>query len=1114
MRALLLFLLLIWGQLFSHGQSPNLYFKSIPAQKQLSSQFTTSITQDQKGYIWIGTIDGLNRYDGQRMKIFRNNEEQNTGLANNNIQTLFADSKNRIWIGTAWGLSIYIPEIDGFKLVSSNENTNGLERSFTTRVSENRNHEILVATGASIYRYNEQTKQFVPVIELEGGEITSFCTDRNNNLWVGQNNGGGIHLFRYDEKYEKEELPQWISTDLENELNQLEITDLIYKDSLLWIASRGKGITQLNIRKQTTQKFLTYDYNAFVIDLYIDKHGALWSCDYAGLKRYNVQNNTFDEYYEEPDGANNVKHNPIKIFQDNQFNYWVLYSEEGLDFASAQRGFQHFDGNPESYWPLGDENVFSIAEDRHGNLWTGGFNGGITVFQWAQQNVTRFVPEEGNPESLAKGSVFDLHLDSRKDMWVATYSRGIQKFNPEINGFISFSHDKNNPESIAGNDIRSIEEDDHGKFWLAVHGIGIDYFNQKTGVFEHYTPKNSNLSIEWTNQVLLDSKNNLWVATSNGLNLKKEGSDVFKVYLSYNSDNPSALKSNDVICLHETPDSSIWVGTTFGLYRYSPETDNFVFHSEDFNNQYICSIEHDNEGKLWVSTHGGITEYNPATRKVFNFDTSDGLQANDFNLKASYRDGNGNLFFGGPGGLNSFDPDNINYNLTPPTVVFTDLQIFNESVDSFGADKPLSQHISYADTVVLDYSDKFFTISFTAINFIQPSKNQYAYKMEGFDSRWHYTGNNSEATFTNLNPGTYTLKVKAANNDGIWNEKGISIKVKIKPPWYMTLWFQMVIIALFFIVIYLVVRIRTRMLRRQKVALIALVNERTRRLHEKNNSLKKRTIELDDINRELENQKLTIQQQADELKKQAGELRQSNDNLQKLNNTKDRLFSVIAHDVRSPFNTIIGFSSILKELSNEGGNNLSREYAGYIYDSSNQVLALMENLLYWARSQTNEISLNTGSVSIRDIFEDNLSLLKESMIKKGIQLDSSGLDFSINFEADTEMMRIVVRNILSNAIKFTPYKGTITLKTEVKKDQLIVSISDSGQGLTPEQIEKIKQPSQIFSTPGTHGEKGSGLGLTVCKEFVERHNGQLIVEGSPGKGSRFGFIFPLAKYFF
>jgi len=787
----------------------------------------------------------------------------------------------------------------------------------------------------------------------------------------------------------------------------------------------------------------------------------------------------------------------------------VIYSEKGFDLSTVNRGFQLFNDEPASYWPLGDVNVLSIAEDRHGNLWTGGFNGGITIFHWTKGSTSYFHSDPQNPNSLAKGSIFDLHLDRNKEMWVASYERGLQKYDVSINGFISFTHDDKNPKSIGGNDIRGIEEDENGNFWLVVHGVGIDFFDKSTLEFKHFTPQNSGLSIEWTNNVLLDSKNNLWVATSNGLNFMKAGTDTFKVYVSYDPKNPSSLKSNDIICIHESLDSTIWIGTTNGLYSYTPEEDNFNFHSENFNNQYICSIKQDSNEDLWVSTHGGISHYNTVTEQVFNFDTMDGLQSNDFNINSSYYDGKKHLFFGGPGGLNVINPEKINYNLEPPTIVLTDLKIFNKSVEHYDADSPLSRHISGADTIRLDYSDNFFTINFTAINFINPSKNQYAYKMVGFEDRWNYIASKREATYTNLNPGEYTFLVKASNNDGIWNEEGISIKVIIRPPWYMTGWFLAGAILLILMVIYIVVSIRTRILHRQKLVLTALVNERTKRIHEKNNVLRNRTIELNNTNQKLESQKLTIQQQANELKTQAQQLQESNQNLQKLNHTKDRLFSVIAHDVRSPFNTIVGFSSLLQEMANEGGNVQIKEYAGYINDSSNQVLALIENLLYWARSQTNEIHPKPMGILVRDIFEDNLSLVKESLIKKDIFLDSTGLDYSVEFKADIDMMRMVVRNILSNAIKFTPHKGKIILKAFIVKNNLRVEIEDTGKGLTTEEIEKIKQPNNIYSTPGTHGEKGSGLGLTICKEFVELHAGRLIVENIDAQGSRFGFILPL-----
>ncbi len=1092
------------GYVASWGQLPELNFNSLPTQRQLSSQFTTCITQDQEGYIWIGTVDGLNRLDGHEVRVFRNNGDRNYNLTNNNIRCLHSDSQNRLWVGTIWGLSVYVPSFDSFEVKSSSSNPAGLASSYIYKVAETDEKEILVAAGKAIYRYQEETASFRPIIKLKGGDITTFVVD-GNQIWTGQDLGGGIKRFNYEEGHAVPmKLPHWIKKSDLRELEEYTVMDMAMSDRLLWVATRGNGIKKIDFTEETAISFLSGD-DAFVHDLHIDRKGFIWACSFSGLKIFDPENNHFIGVYEEPDGTNNIKRNPIGIFQDRQMNYWVIYSEKGFDFSVVDRGFHVYDDSPHNYWPLGDENVLSVAEDAEGNLWTGSFNGGITVFYWAKDSIAHFNFNKENKSSLGKGSVFDLFLDSKNQMWVGSYSKGLQRYDAAINGFISYVHDDKNPASISGNDVRSIAEDSMGNLWVAVHGKGVDFFDRKTGEFTHYNPQNSNLSLEWTNHIILDAEQNLWVATSNGLNKKKADADSFQVFVNYDSKNQNGFKSNDILCIHESPDSVIWVGTTNGLYSYNPHEDHFTYRSEEFNNQYICSIEQDKEGKLWISTHGGLTHFDPDSNQVFNFDFRDGLQANDFNLRASFFDGRQYLFFGGPAGLNVFDPANINYNLDPPEIVFTELQLFNEPVKTYGLESPLPKNINMAKEIKLDYADNFFTIKYAAINFINPSKNKYAYKLEGFEDRWNYVGNKREATYTNLHPGTYIFRVKAANNDGVWNKKGISIKVIVSPPWYMTGWFFLGVLMLLMFIVYIIVNIRTRMLRHQKAALTALVNERTKSIHDKNQTLKRRTIELNQINKELAKQKKTIGEQARQLQKR-------NHDLQKLNNTKDRLFSVIAHDVRSPFNTIVGFSSLLKEIAGESGNEIIEDYARYISESSNQVLALMENLLYWARSQTNEIHPKIRKISVRDIFHENIMLLKETLMNKSIALETNDLHNDIDFEADLDMMRTVVRNLMSNAIKFTPHNGKITLRS-FREDNinLRVEIIDTGNGLSPSEIEKIIQPNNIFSTPGTHGEKGSGLGLTICKEFVELHNGELLVESTKNRGSSFGFIIPLRQ---
>ncbi|MGM0375221.1 MAG: ligand-binding sensor domain-containing protein [Bacteroidota bacterium] len=1077
----------------------------------MSSQFTTSIVQDQEGYIWIGTVDGLNRYDGHEIKTYRNHQKRYSGLVNNNIQTLYNDSKNRLWIGTVWGLSIYHPDHDTFEPLSSSDNPAGIENTNIYQIHESDDGTFYVAAGSSIYTYSEKKNQFSKLLTLDGGDIISFHLCRDGTLWTGQDSGNGLKYFLPGE-YNQSRLPQWLRKKKPEWFDENSITDILHKDSVLWIGTRGGGLIKIDQENKKLKKYLKGEDESYIVNLYEDHKGNIWSCDYTGLKIYNKEEDYFHGYYPNPEDKHSIQQNPNGILQDHQENYWVIYSEKGFDFSPIERGFHLYDDSPDASWPLFDANTMAITEDHRGHLWTGGFNGGITVFHWEQDSVTTFEHDPDDPHSVGKGTIFDIYSDSNGTMWVGSYRSGLQKYDPGKNQFISFKHDPENETSINGNDVRSIVEDSVGNLWIAVHGEGVDYFDKKSETFRHLTPDNSNLSIEWINEVFVDSKNTLWVGTSYGLNKLEAGRDSIEVFITQDKDTPGTLSSNNITRIHETPDETIWIGTTSGLHRYLPKSNTFEFHSEEFNNQYICSIEHDANGHLWVSTHGGITHFNPSTKKVFNFDKRDGLQANDFNTRSSYFDGHQYLFFGGPGGVNAFDPDEINYNLEPPRVVFTEFRLLNEPVQKYGEDQPLEKHISVADEITLEYDNNFFTIEYAALNYLNPEKNEYAYRMEGIEDHWNQAGNKREATYTNLDPGTYTFRVKAANNDGIWNEKGTSIRVVVQPPWYMTTWFKILAVVLAIVLVYLTIMFRTSILRRQKAALTELVNQRTRSLHEKNHMLQKRTLELNQFNQQLEEQKETIEEQAEELQHQAHELKKSNKELQKLNSTKDRLFSIIAHDVRGPFNTIIGFSSLLQEMASDQNNPIIEEYSGYIYESSNQVLALLENLLYWARSQTNEITFNPSKTSLKNICEENIKLLYDTALRKDIRIDTSNIDYQIELEADEDMLRTVVRNFLSNAIKFTPENGKVSIISEVVENHKIkLLVTDTGKGMSPDEVEQIKRTGQLNTKPGTEGEKGSGLGLAISKEFIDRHGGEMVVHSPPGEGSTFGFIISLKQ---
>jgi signal transduction histidine kinase len=420
----------------------------------------------------------------------------------------------------------------------------------------------------------------------------------------------------------------------------------------------------------------------------------------------------------------------------------------------------------------------------------------------------------------------------------------------------------------------------------------------------------------------------------------------------------------------------------------------------------------------------------------------------------------------------------------------------------------LEKHISVSDEITLDYDQNVFSIGFTAMNMINPERNIYAYIMEGFEPEWNYGETKREVTYTNLDPGKYTFRVKAANNDGVWNEEGISLQINILPPWYRTNMFYVSLFLLLMAAPFTYYRLRTAALRRQKRRLTQVVAEKTLKLRKNNEALKLRTVELNRINYILEERQQVIEHQSTELENQASNLKQTNLELHKLNNTKDRLFSIIAHDLRSPFNTILGFSDLLIESVDKEDINQISNYARFVHDASLQVFNLLENLLCWARSQTNEIKYNPTNTDLDEIVHDNLDLLKESFLKKELKVVTDGYENYPVF-VDLDMLRTILRNLLINAIKFTPKGGVISLKTEKLGNLVKLSVIDNGVGISKEDLQLLTIAGEQRNTKGTDGEFGSGLGLVLCNEFIIRNNGRLVIESEPGKGSTFSVLLPI-----
>jgi signal transduction histidine kinase len=556
------------------------------------------------------------------------------------------------------------------------------------------------------------------------------------------------------------------------------------------------------------------------------------------------------------------------------------------------------------------------------------------------------------------------------------------------------------------------------------------------------------------------SKGRLFIGTTNGCQIFSPGENRFITYEPDPNDANSLSYSGTSDILVEN-DSCVWIGTNDGLNRFNPNTGAFkrYYEKDGLPSDVIKGLVLDKSGALWITTNKGVCRFDYKQGKFKNFTKADGLQSNEFSDRSVLKTKEGALLMGGTKGFNIVYPEKITENKSIPDVLITDLKIFNKSVKPGAENSPLIQSITETKTLTFSNKQSVLTFYFAVMDFTAPEKNQYAYKMEGFDKDWIYSGNKREATYTNLNPGEYVFRVKGSNNDGFWNETGTSIRITILPPWWSTWWFRLIIISsIIFIFVYIFLS-RVRHLKNQKILLEKLVAIKTSELHE-------------------------------------------------LNVSKDKFFSIIAHDLKNPFSSIIGLSEILKEEIKSGDTATMENYAGLINNSAVQTFRLLENLLEWANSQRGKISFNPVPINLGELFNEEFSMLNEMAIKKNIELINSFND-NLTIIADKNMIKTILRNLISNAIKFTHKNGKVEVKAMTENQHVEISVSDSGIGMTQETIAKLFRIDSNLSTRGTENEKGTGLGLFLCREFVEKHGGRIWAESEVGTGSTFKLILPL-----
>ncbi len=1144
LRVLLVLIMLLPACLeMVQAQSNELKFEHLTKEDGLSSSDITSVVQDQQGFIWIGTIDGLNRYDGYTIKTYRSNLDDSTSLCDNKISALYVDSEGVLWVGTENnGLSRYNKDTDSFTNFAPRVyDPKSLSFHFVTSITEDAHHNLWVGTLSGLNRFDRKTQQFKQYfreIELEvsaetilhlkerglpfsvlealqkleqrvfkGQEhflatlaqllpekdiaqykqiifslvnlsteaesIRSLEADASGNLWIGFEQEG---LARFNPASNELSRYRHNAGDT-NSLSNDEIMSLQLDGSQLWIGTRAGGLNRLDIQKNRIFRYPYEKEKSHIKCILKDSKNTIWFGDGYALSRYNQLEDSFLRYeYYDTRSSGQAALAVSTLYEDVQGNLWLGVQQGGVNRTIVNHPFVHFAQNSTTSTGLSKSSVSSVLKDSKGNLWVGYFTMGIDFWDAETNEKTHYSYNVQDTNSLGEGTVFKIFEASDGRIWVGTYRGGLQYFDESTRSFITYRHEPANPQSISGNDIRDITEDASGNLWVAVHGGGVSRLNLRTGAFKNYKANypdwQHSLSNDWVFTVFADSKGRVWAGSVSGVSVLMPEKEHF---ISYNHQN-STLSHNSVRSIFEDNKGQIWIGTENGLNKFDEQRRDFVVYTErdGLPNNFIMGGMADQEGNLWISTNHGLSRFNEAEQSFRNYSMLDGLQSNEFFPGAYFKGEENQFFFGGKNGLNSFNPSAIRDNAYKTPVVITDFKLFNREVAIGGEQAPLQKHISQTHEIELSYDQNVMSFGFVGLNFVRPEKNQYAYMMEGFEKEWNYVGNRKEATYTNLDPGVYTFKVKAANNDGLWNEQEASLKVTVLPPFWQTSWaygFYFCFVAI--------------MLYAYRSATVYRERRRSRLRLEK-----------------LEAEKI-----------------------HELDTLKLNFFANISHEFRTPL-TLIG--DPVDKLVSEGNSLRIDERQGLyqlIQRNSRLLLRLINQLLDISAADAGMMKLRVVQWDIvqftRSIADAFAYKAEQNSI---VYIFAPGTD-AAEVYFDPDKLEKILFNLLSNAFKFTPECGKIAINLSVVDDAtqlparlqkeassiqyVKIAVEDSGVGIPPEEKDKIFERFFQVEKKG-YRKKGAGIGLTLVKQLVERHYGEVEVVSEMGKGSTFTIWLPVA----
>ena len=860
------FLILILLSSSTIAQKKPVYFNHITSSNGLSQNKAAAIVQDHDGFIWIGTEDGLNKYDGYNFEIFKRIPGDTLSINDNWVNSLYVAKDGTIWIGGLLaGLSRYNSTTNNF--TSYNHilsDPNSISDVSIRSISEDEKGNLWIATQNNGFDYMVVKQgKFIHMINmlpqdypLAKDQVIFIHQDRQNHLWIGS--VSKIHYFRVT--YNEKGIPQLLPEKIQNQnITTAALSIKEDADNNIWIGTAGDGLLKFQYKDKILNKIESPENNSLLKSLYIlaldtDDIGNLWiggtsigaisnlnSNAEAGLLKLNIKTNELQKFLYDPKDEKSISSNLIlSLLVDRTGVLWVGTALSGLSvYDKSVIKFSLLNTGPEEF-NIVKNPIRGFYMDENHLLWIASQGSGLISYDRDGNKFEFFTNDEKKSNSISSNVIFSLYEDN-KFLWVGT-GQGLNRFNKKSKSFKRFYIDSTNPGSAVNRiNYNIIELDKYpGYLWFGTNGSGLVRFDKDKETFKKYTydPENENslnnranfVRTVWYSKTRPDE---IWTGTTNGINILNLKDETFHFY-NYDPKDSTSLSHPNVMDFYEDPKGYVWIATYGGgVNRFDPKTKKFKRFTEensDLPNNGVYGILPDENGNLWISTNNGITKLNPSTFKFRNYSVDDGLQSEEFNGGAFYKANDGEMFFGGIKGYNSFYPSEVTDNKYKPNILITGLKIFNEPVQ-VGEDSPLKQQITKTQEIVLPYWQNDISFEYVALHYANPPKNKYAFKLENYENDWRYVGNIRTATYTNLDPGEYVFRVKGSNNDGLWNDEGKSIKLIIKPPWWKTNLAYASYVLLFFVGIfsfdrYQRVRIKNNEQRKTQLALLQAENDR------------------------------------------------------------------------------------------------------------------------------------------------------------------------------------------------------------------------------------------------------------------------------------------------